>query len=141
MRLNHVNLCAGDVPALADLFVRHFGFIVLQSGTMPEAAGTATAGSPFAMLRDRHGFSLVITTIDAGAVYPRSFHVGVALDAADDVRAKHAELSAAGLAPKPISAFEALGASWTAFYCPVGDGLEIEVNWCSRAIVDLVAVP
>ncbi|PRY04638.1 hypothetical protein [Kineococcus rhizosphaerae] len=45
------------------------------------------------------------------------------------MREKHTELLDAGYEPGKISSgFEVLGATWTAFYCPLGDGLEIEIN-------------
>jgi hypothetical protein len=125
-KLNHLNLCTSDVLALGKLFTQHFTFTTLQ------AADTS------AMLRGSDGFLLVLTQIDPHAppTYPYSvlftrhisFHVGFMLDAPAHVHAKHQELQAAGWQPKPIQTFEALGAAWTSFYCPVGDGIEVEVN-------------
>ncbi len=125
-KLNHLNLCTSDVPSLSKLFTQHFAFTTLQ------AADTS------AMLQGSDGFSLVLTQIDPHAppTYPHSvlftrhisFHVGFMLAAPAHVHAKHQELQAAGWQPKPIQTFKALGAAWTAFYCPAGDGIEVEVN-------------
>jgi hypothetical protein len=50
-------------------------------------------------------------------------------ESAEAVHAKHAQLGAAGFDPGAISdGFEVFGAVWTAFYCRLGDGLEIEIN-------------
>jgi hypothetical protein len=87
-------------------------------------------GSGFALLRGSDGFSLIITEIgpDSPTAYPTDFHIGFILDAPDEVQAKHKQLSDGGCQPSPIKSFEAMGSIWTAFYCPVGDGIDIEVN-------------
>ena len=133
MRLDHLNLCSSDVGGLARLLGRHFGYRLLQAGHVPETPGTAHRGGEFAFLLGEDGSSIVITQIDAqpdgSSSYPPQFHLGLRQESSEAVHAKHAELLAAGLAPGKVSeGFEVLGAVWTAFYCPVGDGLEIEVN-------------
>ena len=66
--------------------------------------------------------------------YPPGFHFGLIQDSVEAVHLKHAELTAAGLNPGRINGpFEAVGATWTAFYCPLGDGLEIEINHRTRS--------
>lgn len=126
LRLNHLNLCTSAVPTLSRLFTQHFDF-TLQQGDETHA-----------LLHGRDGFFLVLTLLDAHApaAYPYSvafgrhisFHVGFMLAAPAQVHAKHAELLAGGWQPEPVQAFEALGAAWTAFYCPLGDGIALEVN-------------
>jgi hypothetical protein len=59
---------------------------------------------------------------------PISFHIGFTVDTPEEVYDKHKELSESGHNPGTIKNFNALGESWTAFYCPVGDGIDIEVN-------------
>ena len=122
MKLNHNNICTKDVAFLRSIFTQHFGFETVREGEY--------RGSPFAFMRGMDGFVLVLTTIgpDSTQVYPTGFHVGFTVGSPDEVHAKHRELSGAGLQPNPINSFEALGEQWTAFYCPVGDGMAIEVN-------------
>lgn len=122
MKLNHANLCTNDVVSLSNLFTRHFAFDVLD------------AGDGYAMLKGTDGFFLVLTKTDPNApqTYPNSlyfnFHVGFMIETPEAVHAKHQELSEAGWNPGPVKNYEALGAAWTAFYCAVGDGIDVEVN-------------
>lgn len=142
MRLDHLNLCASDVPALTRTLTQHFDHRVIQEGTVPDYPGATNPGSAFAFLLGSDGSYVVISEIEAPAdgasAYPVGFHFGLMQDSAEAVRAKHAELAAAGYRPGVISdGFEVLGATWTAFMCPVGDGLEIEVNHrTASAILD-----
>ncbi len=138
MHLDHLNLCASDVAALTQTLERHFGYRVVQAGHVPEGPGVANPGSAFAFLQGEDGSSIVVTQIDAQpdgrSSYPLQFHFGLMQESADAVHAKHAELTAAGYTPGAISAgFEVFGAVWTAFYCPIGDGLEVEVNHRTRS--------
>lgn len=131
MPLNHINLCSSDVRRLRSVFEGHFGYRTVDSGTVPEIPGVAGAGGPFAMLVGPDGSNIVITHIDATdrSAYPPGFHFGIIQDSVEAVRAKHDELSAAGYQPGKINGpFTAAGAEWTAFCCPLGDGLEIEIN-------------
>lgn len=130
MKLNHINLCTSDVSALSAFLVNHFSYHVLQAGKVPADAGEAKAETDFAMLDGADGSSLVLTQIvpPGPSSYPTGFHFGIAMDSPDDVHAKHAELSANGHAPEGVKSFEAVGATWTAFSCPLGDGLKIEIN-------------
>ncbi len=126
MRLNHANLFTSDVAALSGILRRHFSFEEEQ------------AGEGFAMLRGSDDFSLVLTTIgpDSPSLYPSaeafgmrvSFHIGFVVDEPNEVHAKHKELRDSGCCPGPLKTFDAIGEKWTAFYCPVGDGIDIEVT-------------
>ena len=142
MRLNHINLCASDVTALAGQLVTHFGYRIIDAGHVPDAAG-AYRGS-FAAVAGTDGSEFVITQIDpapdGGSAYPKGFHFGLIQDSREAVYTKHAELTAAGLSPGAISdGFQVWGATWTAFYCPLGDGLEIEVNYRTpSALLDTI---
>lgn len=140
MRLDHINLCASDVAALTRTMTRHFGYETLQEGRVPDRPDTPNAGSSFSFLLGEDGSYIVISEIqprpDGSSSYPPQFHFGLMQDSVEAVRAKHAELTAAGFEPEPInSGFEVFGAIWTAFYCPVGDGLEIEINHRSASSV------
>lgn len=136
MRLNHINLCSSDVAALQQKLERHFGYQTVDSGTVPDVPGLAGAGTPYAMLIGEDGSNIVISQIDArdGSAYPAQFHFGLIQETPEAVHAKHEELVAAGLAPGKVNGpFEVLGARWTAFSCPLGDGLEIEINHRTRS--------
>jgi hypothetical protein len=133
MRLNHINLCASDVPAMARTLEQHFDYDLFVLTKVTEQMGVLEPGSDFAMLTGLDGSYVVISQIDptpdGSSAYPSFFHFGVMQDSADAVHAKHAELEAAGYHPGAISdGFEVAGATWTAFYCEIGDGLEVEVN-------------
>ncbi|GAA2698150.1 VOC family protein [Actinoplanes palleronii] len=130
MRLNHINLCASDVTALAGTLVTHFGYRIIDTGRAPAAFG----GGSFAAVAGSDGSEFVITQIDpvpdGGSAYPKGFHFGLIQQSREAVYTKHAELTAAGLNPGAISdGFQVWGATWTAFYCPLGDGLDLEVNY------------
>jgi hypothetical protein len=136
MMLNHINLCSSNVPALTHTLDTHFGYRTVQAGTVLDEPWATDPGSHFAMLIGTDGSNLVITQIDpvpGGTAYPTGFHFGIIQDSPDAVTSKHDELAAAGLNPGPISTFDALGATWTAFTCPLGDGLEVEINHRSRS--------
>ena len=98
LKLDHVNPCSRDVAALSGTFARRFAFEVLQTGQMPRT------GAEFALLRGSDGFCLVITKIgrDPSQAYPNKFHVGFMVDTADEVHAKHKELSESECHPGPI---------------------------------------
>ena len=86
-----------------------------------------------AFLVSEDGLYIVITQIDAPpdgrSSYPQQFHFGIMQKSPGAVHAKHTELSNAGLKPGEIhEEIEVRGAIWTAFYCPIGGGLDIEVN-------------
>jgi hypothetical protein len=132
LKLNHINLCSTDVNALSAIFCSHFDFKVVQTGKVPETFtnGPLPPGSAFAILLGTDGFSLIITEIGPNLPkrYPTDFHVGFTVDAPDQVYAKYKELTEAGRDPDPINSFEAMGKTWTAFYCSIGDGIKVEVN-------------
>ena len=96
------------------------------------------AGEGFAMLRGEDGFSLVIMTMNADLPNPYpsakafgmdiNFHLGFIVSTPAEVYAKHKELEDGGCQPGQIKTFDAIGERWTAFYCPVGDGIDVEVT-------------
>lgn len=132
MKLNHINLCSSDVVALSTFLNRFFDYQILQAGKMPTPAGSAKPEADYAMLEGSDRSFIVITEIlsPEPVSYPANFHFGIIMDTQDEVHQKHRELSEAGCHPEQISdGFEVLGAKWTAFYCPIGDGMKIEVNY------------
>ena len=141
MKLNHVNLCASDVTTLAHTLETHFGYRTLEIGTVPDLPWATNPGSTYAILVGEDVSDIVITQIDpvpeGESAYPPQFHFGLMQDTVEAVHAKHAELKQAGFTPGKLNeGFEVLGATWTAFYCPLGDGLEIEINY--RTHSDLI---
>jgi catechol 2,3-dioxygenase-like lactoylglutathione lyase family enzyme len=120
MKLNHINLCTDDVPALSDFFARFFGFELV-----------ATRGKEaFAILRGSDGFALNVMRIGKGgaAEYPEGFHVGFLVDQADDVFSKHSELGEAGFEPGELQKLTRGGVATTIFYCEAPGGVLIEVS-------------
>ncbi|BCH30746.1 glyoxalase [Mesorhizobium sp. L-8-10] len=120
MKLNHANLCTTDVAGLADFFTRHFGFeLVAMRGN-----------DAFAILRGTDGFALNLMRPGkgGGADYPEGFHIGFLIDDGDEVRAKHAEMTEAGLRPDEIQNLMRGGAATTVFYCLAPGGLLVEVS-------------
>jgi len=129
-RLNHANLPVADVAGLRAFFVRHFAF-----------AEVATRGrDALAVLRGADGFVLNLMRAAApngGAVgYPRNFHVGFFVDTPEAVRAKHAELRAAGLAPGDVEALARGGFASVTFYCEAPGGVLVEVSCATETAED-----
>lgn len=117
LRLNHANLPVADVAALRDFFVRHFAFTEV-----------ATRGrDALAVLRGADGFVLNLMR-GGGAEYPRNFHVGFFVGSPADVRAKHAELRAAGVAAGDVEEVARGGFASVAFYCDAPGGVLVEVS-------------
>ena len=118
-RLNHANLPVADVAGLRAFFVRHFAF-----------AEVATRGrDALAVLRGADGFVLNLMRAAApGGGYPRNFHVGFFVDTPEAVRAKHAELRAAGLTPGDVEALARGGFASVTFYCEAPGGVLVEVS-------------
>ncbi|HEX8392277.1 MAG TPA: VOC family protein [Longimicrobium sp.] len=123
LRLNHANLPVPDVPALRDFFVRHFDFRVV--GTRPSDA--------FVVMEGADGFRLnLIRTRAEEPGYPRDFYVGFLVDAPETVRAKHAELTAAGVAAGDVQQLARGGESSVTSYCHAGNGILVEVGCPER---------
>jgi catechol 2,3-dioxygenase-like lactoylglutathione lyase family enzyme len=120
MKLNHANLCTTDVAGLAGFFTRHFGFeIVAMRGK-----------DAFAILRGTDGFALNLMRPGkgGGTDYPDGFHIGFLVDDGDEVRAKHAAMTDAGLRPDEVQNLVRGGAATTVFYCVAPGGLLVEVS-------------
>ena len=80
------------MAALRDWFVEPFNFTLLS---MRRENG-------FAVLRGIDGFALNIMGDCRDSGYPENFHVEFFLDLTDELRAKHAQMLAATVAPGPI---------------------------------------
>jgi len=114
MRLNHLDLLARDVQALAAFFVDHFDFTRLSNDRSPAVA----------ILRDSGDFTLVVRKRDTDTPYPEGFHVGFYQPDVAAVHAHHARLTTAGL---PVGPVEASGRG-TMFYLHAPEGILVEVN-------------
>ena len=115
IKLNHINLCTSNVPALSSLFEKHVGFVLEET-------------------RGQHAFAQLIGTDDMTLMstmpqpYPRNFHIGFILDDPQEVRTRHANLCADGYLPGPVEGMTRGRDCWTLFYHPAGDDLLIEVS-------------
>ena len=116
MRLNHANLPVPDVGALQAFFVAHFDFTTISE-----------RGDAFCVMRGADGFILNLMRDRSGA-YPDNFHVGFLLDAAEQVRAKHAELVDAGVAAGEVENLTRGGFASTTFYCKAPGNVLVEVS-------------
>lgn len=122
LRLNHANLPVADVAAARAFFVRHFAFTEL-----------ATRGrDALAVLRGADGFVLNLMHgadgVGVPPAYPRNFHVGFFVDTPDAVRAKHAELRAAGVASGDVERLARGGVASVTFHCDAPGGVLVEVS-------------
>ncbi len=114
MQLNHLDLSVPDVAAASAFLVRHFGFALLH----------VKGNHGMAVMAGDGGFTLVLTRNES-ANYPKTFHIGFLVDDAGAVGAKHAELSAAGVAG--LSALQELRGG-PGFYCQTDWGILLEVG-------------
>lgn len=118
MKLNHVNICTSDVARAASFFTGHFGFTPL-----------GTERPNFSVLLGTDGFALNLMRPGKAVVsYPEGFHVGFFVDSPEEAHAKHAELMGAGWNPGPVEDLVRGGYASTTFYCPLLDGVLVEVG-------------
>lgn len=117
-KLNHANLPVTDVASLRDFFVQQFDFTLLSM----------RGENGFAVLRGTDGFILNIMRDNKHAGFPENFHVGFFLDSPDDVRAKHAQMLSANLAPGPIEELNRGGWKSLTFYCHAPNNILVEVG-------------
>ena len=123
LQLNHANLPVRDVPALRDFFVRHFGFRVT----------TTRPSDDFVVMQGEGGFRLNLIRAHPGDTgYPRDFHVGFLVGSPEIVRAKHAELVAAGIRAGEVEELARGGESSVTFYCHAPNGILLEVGCVIR---------
>ncbi|HEX3059507.1 MAG TPA: VOC family protein [Usitatibacter sp.] len=117
MNLNHLDLQTTDVQALAAFLVEHFDLQRRSNDRSPAIA----------ILGDAAGFTLVLQR-HASPSYPEGFHIGFIHADVAPVRAHHERLTAAGLAPSPIS----VDNRGTRFYVRAPDALLVEVSSPAR---------
>lgn len=90
MKLNHLDLQVADVPALTRFLVDHFDLQALTRLDSPKLA----------VLGDGAGFTLVLQHAPGAAEVPG--HIGFLVDDPAEVHARHAALTAAGIAVSPV---------------------------------------
>jgi catechol 2,3-dioxygenase-like lactoylglutathione lyase family enzyme len=119
MQIKHANVTTPDVAGLVALFQQFFGFeLVAKRGQ-----------DAFALMRDTNGFVLTLMKPKKRDPdrYPEMFHIGFYCDNSDLVRAKHAELSGAGLCPSEVENVDRGGAVTTFYFRPAAADILIEV--------------
>jgi hypothetical protein len=114
MRLNHLDLQAHDIQALASFLVDHFDLERLSNDRSPAIC----------ILHDREAFTLVLQRRTDDVPYPAGFHIGFIHPAASAVLAHHARLIAAGLQLGAID----VNARGTRFYLRAPEDLLVEVS-------------
>jgi hypothetical protein len=113
VKLNHLDLQAPDVQALASFLVEHFGLQRRSNDRSPAIA----------ILGDEAGFTLVIQRMREGA-YPPGFHIGFILDTAAEVRARREMLVARGVTAGEIG----IDNRGTRFYLTAPGEILVEVS-------------
>jgi len=116
VNLDHLNLRVRDPAACRAFYERWFGFSL---------AFDADGGH---FLRNEAGFLLALVPTDAHLPLPAGFHVGFSLEDPDEVAARHAAMSAAGLSVSALEDFRPDDA-YVSFRCWDPDGTEIEQFW------------
>jgi catechol 2,3-dioxygenase-like lactoylglutathione lyase family enzyme len=119
MQIKHANVTTPDVAGLVALFQRFFGFELVDK----------RGQDAFALMRDANGFVLTLMKPKKRDPdrYPEMFHLGFYCDNPDLVRAKHAELSGAGLCPSEVENVDRGGAVTTFYFRPAAADILIEV--------------
>ncbi|MFB9331118.1 VOC family protein [Paenibacillus aurantiacus] len=91
MKLNHMNLGVHDLSEAVTFFEQVFDFQLVDR-----------KGDFIAAMNDGHGFSLVLSKLqadpDSAAPYPKDFHVGFYVDTKSEVDQFYKKLAAFGLA-------------------------------------------
>jgi catechol 2,3-dioxygenase-like lactoylglutathione lyase family enzyme len=120
VRLNHINLAVSDVPEATRFFTEAFDFRV------EERRGQGG----FAVLVGEGPFVLILMhdkRVDA-QTYPALFHVGFLVGSADEVRARHARIAAAGFETPAPEIVNRGGPKTFGFYCKAPGGVLVEVS-------------
>jgi len=118
MQLKHANLVTPDVAASAEFFQRFFGFEIVDK----------RGANALAVMRDQDDFVLTLMKSKKSDPdrYPQTFHVGFYFDNPGLVKAKRAELQAAGLSPGEVETTNR-GGEVSTFYCVCPGGITVEV--------------
>ena len=117
MDLNHLNLRVRDAEACRDFYIEHFGF----KPAFEEGGGF--------FVKNDDGFLLALVPTDPHTTLPEGFHIGFQGADADEVLARHATLSAAGVKVGDVEDFRSDGEDYVTFRCWDPDGAEIEIFW------------
>jgi catechol 2,3-dioxygenase-like lactoylglutathione lyase family enzyme len=117
MQFKHTNLATPDVSATAEFFERFFKFEIVDR-----------RGEGLVVMRDQDNFVLTLMKLKKSDPdrYPQMFHIGFYVESPEQVNAKHAELSAAGVSPDKVETPNRQGAV-TTFYCTCPGGITVEV--------------
>jgi catechol 2,3-dioxygenase-like lactoylglutathione lyase family enzyme len=118
MKLNHANLAVADVAGTVAFFERFLGFTVRSN-----------RNDAFAVLDDGEGFTFNLMVAPRGEAvhYSRNFHIGFFVADEGAVRARHAELVAAGIETGDIQAYRRGPTGSIGFYCMTPGDFLIEV--------------
>jgi catechol 2,3-dioxygenase-like lactoylglutathione lyase family enzyme len=116
MRLGHLGLPVVDLDRSLAFYATHFGFDPATATTYPDHT---------VIVRNADGFDLALHPVPSAAGRPEFLHFGFHLDSAAEVRAKQAEISAAGF--RIIEEYE--DPALVSFKCLDPDGWPVEVYW------------
>ena len=117
MKLNHIDLLVSDVQRTTAFFRERFGMTLLSNPNSPAIA----------IMGDGAGFVLVLQRAEAGASYPKGFHVGFLVDSDQRVRELQAQARASGAEVSDV----VVDGRGTHSYFTAPDGYHVEVS-CQR---------
>jgi catechol 2,3-dioxygenase-like lactoylglutathione lyase family enzyme len=125
LKLNHVNLTVGDVPALSDFFERCFDFTVTER----------RSNDKFAVLYGKDGFILILMhgKDEAHTLYPPLFHMGFVVQNEQEVTALYQRIREAGYEPPVPEILKRGGDPTFGFYHPAPGGIIVEVSAPAQA--------
>ena len=116
MRLGHLGLPVVNLERSLTFYATHFGFDPATATTYPDHT---------VIVRNADGFDLALHPVPAPVGRPEFLHFGFHLVSAAEVRAKRAEISAAGV--RIIEEYE--DEDLVSFKCLDPDGWPVEVYW------------
>ena len=120
LKLNHLNLTVGDVPAVCNFFEQCSAFKVT------ERRGTGK----FAVLEGKDGFALILMhgKDETELRYPDLFHIGFLVSDESQVHATWEQMAAAGYEPPKPEILKRGGDKTYGFYHPIPGGVLVEVS-------------
>ncbi|RKN83742.1 VOC family protein [Paenibacillus ginsengarvi] len=117
MKLNHLNLCVLDLSEAIVFFQSLLGFRLIEQ-----------KGAVIAVMDDGHGFTLVLSSMQANPNenyrYPKDFHLGFYVDTVTEVNEFHKKLIASGIASDPP---KMMRGGYTLYFTALG-GILFEVT-------------
>lgn len=118
MQLNHLHLSVTDVAAAVAFFVKHFGFVLLET----------RGNNGLAVLKGKNRVVLVLmrhsSATDPDKAYPPMFHLGFLTPDETQVEATHAAMKADA---QDVSDIEVMRGA-RRFYCKAPGGILVEVG-------------